>query len=387
LGTGIKWSQNLLAVMREHDAVFTALCDVDSIRLERARQLLLTWYAEQGIQQEVAVYRDHRDLLRDRSNQIAVISTPDHAHYDIAMDALESGLDLYLEKPITFTIPEGRRLVGQVRSKGRILQTGMHQRSSLYFRRVCELVRNGKIGKLESIEVRIKQDFGHAPIDSMPVPDTLDYSAWLGRAPMKPYTEHRVHPQADLSRPGWMQVSDYSLGMITNWGTHMLDIALWGLGDQLKGVYTLSAEADFTPRGLFDVHQAMTSELTTPDGVVLKLFTMPDEDLRRPGVTFRGTEGWLDADRDGFSSHDRNLLRMEPGEGDVHLHMSSNHYRDFLQSVRSRQDPACPVEVGHRSNTLCVAYYIAARLGRTLRWDSESERFLGDEEANRMLGV
>ena len=217
--------KNILAIAADHNALFTSVCDVDQNRLRAARQLIEERYAEQGIRHQVKEYSDFRKLLRNRSIDVVNIATPDHCHAEVAIAAAEAGKDIYLQKPLTYTIAEGRKLVKAVRDNKRVLQTGSQQRSSVYFRRVCELVRHGKIGELKQIEVNIGEDEGYGDGSPMEVPGSLDYRGWLGSAPYKPYTVDRVHPQNSFGRPGWMQVSDYTHGMITNWGSHMMDIA------------------------------------------------------------------------------------------------------------------------------------------------------------------
>jgi len=378
--------KNFIAAGKNLNARFVAVCDIDQWRLEEAKKLIEERYREQGIKHSVKTYPDYRELLKDPEVDAVQVVTPDHHHAAIAVAAVRAGKDVYLEKPLTYTIQEGRDLVRAVRENNRILQTGSQQRSSVYFRRVCELARNGKLGDIHTVVVKIPRDKGYAPEQSMPVPPELDYEAWLGNAPRKPYSEYRVHPQRDFSRPGWMQIEDYSHGMITNWGAHMLDIVQWGLGTDRSGPVRVEASAVYEKRGLWDVHTEITGDSHYANGIQVKLEAI-DRDVsdEKPGVTFLGHQGWAHCERGAFDASDRNLLRWNPGPGDLTLYKSDDHFSDFLESVRTRKDPAAPVEVGHRSNSFCILYAISSKLKRPVLWNPDEEEAGSDEAANRMI--
>ncbi len=365
---------NFLGVADPEHVRYVAVCDVDLRRAELARDFILEKYAEQGIAQEISVYSYPEQLLRQRDVDACVVAVADHNHTAVALDVVDAGCDLYLEKPITFTIEEGRELVRRVERKRAVFQSGTQQRSSLYFRRVCELVRQGKIGTLERVEIRLPQDHGSAIFEAMPVPEKLDYERWLGQQKHLPYTEKRVHPQADFSRPGWMQVEEFCHGMITNWGSHMIDIALWGSGREFTGPVSVRAKSTYEDRGIWNVHTRIEGEFTYADGLRMELLSLDAGDVRRPGVRFFGSEGWLDVVRGGFEAHDREILRWEPEPGQEILQVSKNHYEDFLNAVKSRKQPVSSAEVSHRSNTVCLLLAEAARSGHEIRWDPERER-------------
>ncbi len=377
--------KNLLAVADQFNAIFIAVCDVDSRRLNEGKLLLERHYSEAGKTHRIRTYSNYKHLLKNRSIDVVSIVTPDHTHAVIAIAAAKAKKDIYLEKPLSYTIREGQELIRAVRRNQCILQTGTQQRSSIYFRKVCELVRNQKIGELKHIEVTVPMDGGIATGGKMPVPGGLNYKGWLGHAPFKPYHGKRVHPQEDFSRPGWMQVADYGHGMITNWGAHMMDIAQWGNDSDLSAPVEVEASATFENRGFFDVHRQFKAHNRYQNGVVLEFRTLGKTEEANPGVKFTGSEGWASCERGGFATHDRELLRWEPGEGDIQLAVSSHHHANFLEAVRKRTDPITNVEVGHRSNSLCLINLIAAKLGRPLRWNPDSEFFENDSEANRFL--
>ena len=367
----------------EVGARVVAVCDVDSHRMEDAQWLVDKIYAAELGKNAVkgcAAYRDFRELLARKEIDGVLIVTPDHWHAAHAVAAAEAGKDIYLEKPMTYTIEEGKRLVEAVRKNNRILQVGSQQRSSTYFRMACELTRNQRIGKLHTIHVWLPPDQGEGESREMPVPPNLDYDFWLGPAAAAPFTEHRVHPQKGYSRPGWLQIEGYCRGMITGWGSHMNDIAQWGNDTELSGVVEIEAEAEFPDRGLFDVHVNYRSEGMYANGVRLI-----QETGQPAGVRFEGDRGFIFVQRGKIEASDRKILREKIGDDETKLYVSNNHMKNFLECMRSRKEPAAPVEVGHRSNTLCVITHIAMKLGRKLKWDPLAERFVGDDEANRWL--
>jgi predicted dehydrogenase len=367
----------------EAGARVVAVCDVDSHRMEDAQWLAEKIYATELAKngcKGCAAYRDFRELLARQDINGVLIVTPDHWHAGHAIAAANAGKDVYLEKPLTYTIGEGRKLVEAVRRNKRILQVGSQQRSSVYFRTACELVRNGRLGKLQTIIVTLPPDVGTGDGRTMPVPKNLDYNFWLGPAPEAPFSEDRTHPQRSYERPGWLQIEPYCRGMITGWGSHMNDIAQWGNGSDDTGPVEIEAKAEFPDRGLFNVHTTFNSEALYANGVRLVMKTGEP-----PGVRFEGDKGWIFVDRDKIDSSDPAIPRQKIGDNETRLYVSNNHMKNFFECMRSRKDPVAPVEVGHRSNTICVMAHIAMKLGRKLRWDPAAERFIGDDEANRWL--
>jgi predicted dehydrogenase len=367
----------------EAGARVVAVCDVDAHRMQDAQWMVDKIYAaELGKDGYRAcdAYRDFRELLARMDIDGVLIVTPDHWHGVHAAAAAEAGKDIYLEKPLTYTIAEGRKLVQAVRKNKRILQVGSQQRSSVYFRMACELTRNQRIGKLHTIHVWLPEDQGTGDPQEMPVPPNLDYDFWLGPAAEAPFTEDRVHPQRGYSRPGWLQIEGTCRGMITGWGSHMNDTAQWGNGTDDTGPVEISATAEFPDRGLFDVHTTFRSEGVYANGVRLI-----QETGDPAGVRFEGDRGFIFVQRGRIEASDKKILQEKIGDAETKLYVSTNHMKDFLECMRSRKDPVAPVEAGHRSNTVCVMTHIAMKLGRTLRWDPQAERFIGDDEANRWL--
>jgi len=375
--------QELIYRGLEAGARVVAVCDVDSHRREDAQWLVDKIYSKElgkGDYKGCRAYHDFRILLQQKDLDGVLVVTPDHWHALIAVAAAHSGKDIYLEKPLTYSISEGQTLVQAVRKNKRILQVGSQQRSSPYFLKACELTRNHRIGKLHTIHVWLPQDQGAGDAHTMPVPKNLDYDFWMGPTPDAPFSEDRVHPQRDYSRPGWLQIERYCRGMITGWGSHMNDIAQWGNDTEHTGPVKIKATAKFPDRGLFDVHTFFHAEALYENGVRLVMETGSPA-----GVRFEGSKGWIFVQRGAIKASDEDILRQKVKEDETKLYRSSNHMKNFLECMRTRREPVAPVEVGHRSNTVCVLAHIAMKLRRELKWDPQKEKFINDDEANQWL--
>lgn len=363
-----------------------AVSDVDSNRAEEAKQIVDAYYRNRHPKvsyKGCEAYQDYRELIAQSDIDAVSIVTPDHWHALPAIAAAKAGKDIFIQKPLTRTIEEGRMLADMVRRYGVVLQVGSQQRSESQFRFACELVRNGRIGRLHTVRVGLPGDPGTSPHPPMPVPKNLHYDMWLGPAVWQPYTETRVHPQQGYDRPGWLRVSDYCCGMITGWGAHHLDIAQWGMGTEYSGPVEIKAlDVKFPRDGTWDVHGDFCVEYTYANGVKV---ICSDEKQNKQGILFEGTEGWVFVRRGEIDTWPRSLLTSEVGPGELHLYKSDDHKKNFLDCLRSRAETIAPVEVGHRSNTVCVLGYIAMQLRRKLIWNPETEQFHNDDEANRML--
>ena len=413
MGCGRQGRVGMWNIMSYGDIRITAVCDLDSVRLAENRQLVETTTTEMlGVPHTgVKMYEDYRELLLNREIDAVLIATPDHQHARLAIDAAWAGKDIYLEKPASLTISEGRLMSNAIHATGRIMQIGSQQRSNKEFRFACELVRSGRIGQLTTVEVRLPGDPPGGNPNPMPVPKNLNYDAWLGSTPFVPYTLDRVHPQtkadgtADYStRPGWLRCEQFSAGMITGWGSHHFDIAQWGMDTEYTGPIEISASTTFPApgSGLWDVHGPYQSEMLYANGVIVK--GMQYSKTKPIGVRFNGTEGWIfvtrgeervtSTDPSGvtsagsesapISASDAKIL-SELTDRDVHLYVSENHYRNWLDSIRTRVLNITPAEVAHRSCSVCMLQHIAMHLNRKLYWDPKTERFKNDDEANSWL--
>jgi predicted dehydrogenase len=343
-----------------------ALCDVDSRHLAQARRSI-------G-ERPVGIFADYRRLLDLKEVDAVIISTPDHWHALQSIHACRAGKHVYCEKPLTLAIAEGRALVKAARENGRIVQTGSQQRSAEEFRRACELVRSGHLGKLSEVLVGIPGvNFDGPPVPDGEPPPELDYELWLGPAPARPYNEKRVHY---LFRFFW----DYSGGQQTNWGAHHLDIAQWGLGADASGPLEVEGTARYHAEGWYEVPESYELTYRYENGVFLRCGS------RHPGgTTFIGEKGRIHANRRKLSAEPAEILEISESDCSVRLPRSSDHFADWERSIRDGKLPICDVEIGHRSATACHLGNIALRLGRKLRWDPVKEAVIGDEEAGAMV--
>jgi predicted dehydrogenase len=385
IGVGRMGTGDLREALGFDQVQVVAVCDVDSNRAENAKKRVESYYRNRaaGISYRgCATYGDFRELLARDDIDAVQIATPDHWHALPAIAAAKAGKDIFLQKPLTLTIHEGRVLSDTVRQYKRVFQTGSQQRSDARFRQACELVRNGRIGKLQTVKVGFDIDPGTSPQAPMPVPENLDYEMWLGPAPWAPYTERRVHPQNGYGRPGWLRIADYGAGMITGWGSHHNDIAQWGMGTERTGPVAIEAQGEFPVDGLWDVHGRFHIEYTYASGVKV---ICTDNRENQQGVRFEGTDGWVYVRRGAIQAEPASLLDEVIGADETKLYVSSNHKGNFYECIRSRAATVAPVEVAHRSCTVCLLGDIAMRLGRKLKWDPETEMFVGDEQANRMV--
>lgn len=367
VGTGGMGMVNLRGFLSQPGTQVVAVCDVDRRHLQRALQTA-------GLEQSAGC-RDFREVIARKDIDVIVNSTPDHWHVPIALAAVRAGKDIYCEKPLTLTIGEGRLLADTVKRYGCVFQTGSHQRSDREFRRACQLVGSGRIGKVQSILVEIPPNNRQCPDrwEQEPVPNELDYDFWLGPAPWASYTEQRCHYTFRF-------ISDYSGGQMTNWGSHHIDIAQWGHGTDLTGPVRIEGRGEFPESGLFDTATRIDLTYTYADGVTLVCRTGSGSG----GVTFMGEEGRISVNRGRLQAQPESILKSTFKPDDIQLYYSDDHHGNFLECVRSRKTPAAPAEIGHRSATICHLGNIAMHLGRPLRWDPEKEEFIGDDHANRL---
>jgi predicted dehydrogenase len=397
IGTGrISRGHDMPGVMSYDQARIIAVCDVDTKRLNEAKQLVESTYAASGIKQSPIIYGDYHDLLQNKDIDAVLISTPDHWHAGPVIDAARSGKDIYVQKPFSYTLAEGRLMSDTIKTTGRILQIGTQQRSMEQFRYACELVRNGRIGKLQTIKVGLPIDPSGAEEPEMPVPSNLNYDMWLGSTPYVYYTENRVHPQMDYGRPGWLRCEPYCLGMITGWGVHHMDIAHWAMDTEYSGPIEISGTAMYPSRGLWTVHGKYRVEAKYANGVTVEIC-----DEFTNGLRFEGNDGWIFVTRGNYAAtasdpsfpqgdkplqaSNPEILKSSIGQHEINLYRSNDHHANWLDSIRQKKINICPAEIGHRSTSACIVSHIAMKLNRKLKWDPETEKFDGDDEANAML--
>jgi len=352
-----------------------AVCDVDANHVKRA----------QGLKQfaGAAGYEDFRTLLERKDVDAVICGTVDHWHTLVSMAAMKAGKDVYCEKPMTLTIDEGKRLVEVQKQTGRILQVGTQQRSDRYFRLACDLVRNGRVGTLKEVNVWLPAGLHNGPFKTTKVPDGFNYDFWLGQCPDVPYVKERTH----FSFRYWW---DYSGGTMTDWGAHHNDIALWALGmddsgpisaegkslkDMIPGGYTAASQYDLKytyANGV--IHTCKSTTASAWHGGVI------DKNRQQHGIKFVGADGWIWVTRDKIDASDRDMLSELPDSAPRVYH-SSDHMANFIDCVKTRKQPICPVGVGHRSASMSHLGVLAVRLGRKINWDPVKEQFINDPEA------
>jgi predicted dehydrogenase len=400
IGVGrISRGHDMPGVWKYDNAQIMAVCDVDSNRVEAAQKLVNEYYSKKTGKEFKGVkgYGDYRELLQNKDIDAVLVSTPDHWHAPIVIHAVNAKKDVYVQKPASLTIAEGRMMADAVKKSGRIVQIGSQQRSTQQFRYAAELVRNGRIGKLKKVYVGLPGDPAGDDEPQMPVPKNLNYDMWLGTTPEVYYTEKRVHPQNSFDRPGWLRCEQFGAGMITGWGSHHIDIAHWAMNTEHTGPVEIWGKADFPAHGLWNVHGIFQTEALYENGVRMIVSNeIPN------GIRFEGTEGWIFVSRgDGsvtasdpvakqnaakkLDASDPKLITTEIAANEIYLPVSTDHHGNWLESIVSRKEPIAPAEIGHRSCTTCLLHHAAMKLKRKLYWDPKAEKFKNDDEANSLL--
>jgi predicted dehydrogenase len=370
------------------DVQVVAVCDVDQNHLEQAQQQINKKYGNN----DCAAFHDFRDLLSRDDIDAVMIATPDHWHALIAVAAAKAGKHIYLEKPLAYSVTEGRAVCDAVKKYGVIFQSGSQQRSWRDFRFAAELVRNGRIGKVRRAWVGLPHGrIPNVPETPDPVPEGFDYDFWLGPAPYVPYCDGRCHNR-------FRMISDYSGGPVTDWAGHHIDSAQWAMGTDHTGPVEVTAQTEFLTGGLYDVTASYRFEYKYAEGLTL----IVSDNLQRPdningikftpglwglniGVLFEGSDGWIQVNRGGLDVYPASLRKTNFGPDEIHLYKSADHKRNFLDCIKSRSQTASMPEPAQRAITVAQLGIIAAKLGRKLAWDPKNEHFIGDQQADRML--
>jgi len=342
-----------------------AVCDVKRWKLEQASAIL----TEREYKGFLATSRFEEVIAHPDVDAICV-TTPDHWHAAIALAAMKAGKDVYIEKPMTLTIEEGKALVAAERSHGRIVQVGSQQRSSPHFRIAANLVRNGLIGEVKEVYCRLGQ-FPPPPEEEtiVPVPEGFDYDRWLGPTPFFPYSENRVEGNYG---GGWRRYWEYGSRKLGDWGAHHFDIVQWALGRDDTG------PVEFIPAGY---EGATHDHYRYADGITVWRDKTPDHGHM---IRFIGTEGEVRVSRGSIETAPSELVRYQFTDDDIQLYESRDHRLNFIESIGSRQPTICPATVGHRTGAICQLAGIAKRLGRAIRWDPVAEQIVEDPEAAAM---
>jgi predicted dehydrogenase len=406
IGCGHQSQRDVPSFLVHDDMQMLAVCDVNRSGIgyyypdqvlgwETAQRWVNEHYAEKTDRAQFKgcdAYVDFRELLARPDIDAVAIVVPDHWHALIAVAAMRAGKDVYCEKPLALTIQQGRQMVKAVRKYERVFQTGAQFRSSPNVRRACELVRNGRLGEIRRVRTWVAPNSFESPgpgWKTMPVPDGFDYDFWLGPAPEAPYHVERCFHR-------WRYILDYSNGQTTNFGAHTNDIAQWGLGkDGTTPVEFEDNGSEFLPEGsLFTTASKTAFRARYADGIELIC-----ETRKSSATKFEGTEGRLEITLGGsMKTFPENLKDSVIGPDEIHLprsnpareenvrkHIDADHVRNFLDAVKSRQDPIEPVEVGHSTASLCLLGNMSQLLKRKFTWDPAAERSPDDDDVNQML--
>ncbi len=397
----IAMTHDLAETLTFDTARIIAVCDLDTNRVAKGKDFIEGYYAKKtGSKDAVSVktYSDYRELLLNKDIDAVMISTPDHWHSQPAIEAALAGKDVYLQKPTSLTIAEGRMLVDVVKRKGTIFQVGTQQRAMPQFRIAAELVRNGRIGKLHTIKIGLPGDPAGPEAPERPVPKNLNYDMWLGSTPEVYYTEMRVHPQNSMTdRPGWLRCEQFGAGMITGWGQHHYDSAAWGMDTEYTGPISINAHAEFPKSGLWNVHGEFLSVAEYKNGL-----TMISSGGYPNGIRYEGSDGWIFVTRGNYTASasdpvakDRSSKALDASnpkiltsvikENETHLYKIDNQHGNWLDCIKTRKAPISNVEIGHRACSICLITHISMKLGRKLDWNPDTEMFVKDDEANKML--
>jgi predicted dehydrogenase len=373
VGVGGRGGSNLRIFKRKKEAQIVAICDVDLGHL-------CDGLSNAGIDAKDG-YKEFTDVLQRQDIDTVMVGTPDHWHALISIAAVEVGKDVYCEKPMAASIAESQAMVLAVSKHNRILQCGTQRRSMAGCRFACELVRNGRIGTVKRVEVGVPGQFAirgdyTGNEAEQPVPLGFDYRAWLGPCPAAPYTAARCHFN-------FRWVRDYAPGYITDWGAHYLDIVQWGLGaDHLGPVGIDAQDVHFRDMGIYNAPEKYRIIYTYASGV--QVILMATDDKKKWGMRFYGDHGNVYVESQNVITDPSSIKTTKIGPNEIHLYNAGNdHHGNFLDCVKTRNQPSAPVQIGHRSATVCQLGAISCLLGRKLTWDPESEHFVDDEEANQ----
>lgn len=382
IGTGRQaLNVNLDPFLKSEHARVVAVCDVDRWRMAEAKKRIDAFYKDSAC----FAHEDWREVLRRTDVDAVMNSTADHWHVPISLAAVRMGKHVSCEKPLTLSVEEGRVLADAVKAQGVTFRTDSECRSNSAMHRASELVRNGYVGNIRRVEVGVPSgDQAGGSAEPMPVPEELNYELWVGPAPMKPYCVDRVHQPKSFARPGWMRCRDTCEGMITNWGTHVLDVAQCMLDTERTGPVSVEGSGKYPEpgSGLWNVLVGFKAQFAYASGVILD-YIMADHAY----VRVEGDEGWIHANwlkNEGVEASQPAILQAQIKESGLHLPKRADK-EDFLYGIRGQGPVMADAEIGHRTCSLGQLAHIAVQRGKRLEWDPATERFAQDDEANAML--
>jgi predicted dehydrogenase len=373
IGVGGQGTWDMRGFLDKSETLVVAVCDIDVKHQKLAKAETDLKYGNS----DCKTYLDFRDVIARSDIDIISTAIPDHWHSIPAIMAAEAGKDIYGQKPLARTIKEGRAICDAVKRYGRIWQTGSWQRSVYNFRRACELVRNGRIGKVHTVEVGLPTGSTRGNESIKPVPEGVDWDMWLGPAPWVPFR--------GILHWDWRWIMDYSGGQMTDWAGHHIDIAHWALDLEHTGPVEIEGHGTYPKDGIFNVPYQY--KVTTKYANGLTMIIANDRQLPHGmGACFYGDKGWLHVTRDEpIHAEPKSVVDEVIGPNEIHLYESKDHFQNFLDCIKSRRETITPAEIAHRSLTPALLGEISMLTGRKLKWDPEKEAIIGDEEASRML--
>jgi predicted dehydrogenase len=376
IGVGSQGSGNMNGFLNKRDARVLAVCDVDRRHRDGAKQRVDEKYGNS----DCATYHDFRELIARDDIDALSLALPDHWHSIPVIMAARAGKDMYGEKPLARTIHEGKTMVAAVKHYDRIWQTGSWQRSVGRFRKACELVINGRIGKVSTVEVGLPTggSTGNPPVS--PVPEGLDWDFWLGPAPWRPYMKYGGRaPHWD-----WRWIMDYSGGQLTDWAGHHIDIAHWGLGLDRTGPVQVEGKGQYPSDGIYDAPTQYKFTCKYANGIVMTVAN--DKQVPKGmGTCWYGEKGWIHVNRGGLHASDPKVLDEVIGANETRLYESRDHQQNFLDCVKSRKETITPIDIAYRSISVGHLGEIAMLLGRKVQWNPDKQEFVNDEAANRLM--
>jgi predicted dehydrogenase len=376
IGNGSQGMSNMRDFLKLKNQVqFVAVCDVDALRLKAAKELV-----DKTIKNsDCRAYGDFREFLEKEKLDAVSIALPDHWHGIIYTEAANKKWDVYGEKPICRTINDGKVIVSAVKRNNIIWQTGSWQRSQSNFHRGAELAINGRVGKLNKIEVGLPdggRGIGTPPVKE--VPKELNWEMWLGPALKVPYR--------GISHWDWRWILDYSGGQLTDWSGHHIDIGNWGAGLEHTGPVEIAGEGVYPREGIYNVPVEYDFICKYANGIEMRVANASRYPMGM-GTTWYGDLGWIHVDRGGkIVASDPKILEEKIGENEIHLYKSDNHWQNFIDCVRSRKAAIAPIEVAYRAISVGLLGEIAMTTGQKIQWDPENEEILGNPAASRLLG-
>lgn len=377
LGVGAQGTNDMRDFLGHADVRVTAVCDVNQRNIATARRFVAERYGSPDLK----VYSDFQALNADPTIDAVLMALPVHWHSLPALDAILHGKHIYHEKPMAMSFGEARRVREAVRAKGVVFQFGTQQRSDLKFRWACELALNGRLGKVKEIHVSVPGGRQGPSLPEQPLPDYVDWERWVGPAPMTPFHEEK------LRRDTHENITNFSLGMISCWGVHHLDIAQWGNGTDNTGPTMVAGTGEFPSAGSLDAILRWRVQFEHANAAPVTFVNDGTPGFTH-GIKFVGESAWVHVARGSIAASDEGLLRDPQNKYDtmpIRLPISLQHTRNFVDAIKGRTRAICDIEAAVRSDTLCQLALIAVKQGRKLAWDPQAERFVGDDAANALL--